>query len=274
MKVKNILASVLILASVSSCKSYLSVPYFQDLKDTSNLPAINIPNNTLTVRAGDRLNLVVTSPLSPELASRFNLPLQSQRIGAQSTTGYNTSSYATMPYLVDSKGNIDLPVVGKIRVEGMTREEIEISVKKLLVDQRLLNDAVVTCEILNHYVNIIGDVKSPGRIHIEKDNISILEAISMCGDLNITAERNNVMIIRNVNGQQKVYHIDLTSSEDVYTSEAYYLQPDDIVYVNPNETKQRTSMPAGNSWQTPTLYISITSILMSLTTLIVSLARR
>lgn len=272
MKLKSILASAAVVVCFASCKSYLTVPYFQDLQDASNLPALNIPSNTLTIRPGDKLNIVVSSSLSPEMATSFNLPLQSQRIGAAGA--YSSSSYSTMPYLVDTKGNIDFPIIGKVRVEGLTREKIEDTIKGILVNQHLLNDAVVTCEVLNHYVNVIGDVKNPGRIHIEKDNMTIIEALTMCGDLNITGERQSVMVIRNENGKQKVINIDLTSAEDVYKSEAYYLQPDDLVYVNPNETKQRTSMPAGNSWQTPTLYFSLTSIMMSLTTLIVSLVRK
>lgn len=272
MKIKSILASVVILASMASCKSYMSVPYFQDLKDANNLPALNTSKDIIRIQTGDKLNIVVSSALSPEMATGFNLPLQSQRIGAVGS-GYS-NSYSTMPYLVDTKGNIDFPIVGKIRVAGMTREEIEETVKNILVSQHLLNDAVVTCEVLNHYVNVLGDVKTPGRIHIEKDNLTIIEALSMCGDLNITGERQPIVVIRNEGGQQKVYHIDLTSAEDVYKSEAYYLKPDDLVYVNPNETKQRTSMPAGNSWQTPSVYFSLTSIALSLTTLIVSLSRK
>lgn len=271
MRLKTLFASAALLVCMSSCKSYLTVPYFQDLQDAENLPVLNIPTSTLTVRAGDKLNVVVSSALSPEMAASFNLPLQSNRIGSIGSAG---SSYSTMPYLIDSKGDINFPVLGKIRVEGLTREQIETTVRDLLVSKRLLNDAVVTCEVLNHYVNILGDVKTPGRIHIEKDNLTLIEALSMCGDLNITGERQPIIVIRNEGGKQKVYHVDLTSAEDLYKSEAYYLHPDDLVYVNPNETKQRTSMPAGNSWQTPTLYFSLTSIMMSLTTLIVSLTKR
>lgn len=272
MKIKTILASVAILACVSSCKSYMSVPYFQDLNDAANLPVLNASMNVIKIQTGDKLNIVVSSALSPEMAASFNLPLQSNRIGSSSTT--NTSSYSTMPYLVDSNGDIDVPIIGKVRVAGMTRENIESTIKGILVGQHLLNDAVVTCEVLNHYVNVLGDVKSPGRIRIEKDNLTILEALAMCGDLNITGERQPIMVIRNQDGKQKIFHIDLTSAEDVYNSEAFNLLPDDVLYVNPNETKQRTSMPAGNSWQTPTLYFSLTSIMMSLTTLIVSLVRK
>lgn len=274
MKLRNIFAAAaLTLACFTSCKSYLGVPYFQDLSDPSQLPVINMGQNTLKVRPGDHLNIVVSSALTPEMAMRFNLPIQSNRIGATTSTGA-AGNNSTMPYVVDSKGNIDFPVKGKIRVAGLTREEIEVAVKKVLTEERLLNDAVVTCEVLDHYINVLGDVRTPGRIQINKDNLTIIEALSMCGDLNITGERQNVMVIRNENGKQRVFHIDLSSAENVYTSEAYYLQPDDLLYVNPNEMKQRTSTPAGNSWQTPSLYFSLTSIMLSVTTLIVQLTKK
>lgn len=273
MKYKNILAAVAVTAALASCKSYVTIPYFQDLDNEGHLPVLKVGTDVLKVREGDKLNIVVSSSLSPEIASSLNLPLQSQRLGAMSSYNGNNSQ-STMPYLIDSKGDIDFPVVGKIRVAGLTREEIEVTIKNILVSQQLLNDAVVTCEVLNHYVNILGDVKTPGRYQIDKDNLTIIEALSKCGDLNITGERQTVKVIRKVGDEQKVYILDLSSAENVYSSEAYYLKPDDLVYVNPNETKQRTSMPAGNSWQTPSIYFSLTSILLSVTTLIVSLTKK
>lgn len=273
MKIRPIIAVFAIACCLFSCQSYNNVPYFQDLQDLSALPVLTTAHSVQRVDKGDKLNIVVSSGMTPDIALKYNLPLQSTRIGAVSTAAsYNSNS--TMPYQVDSNGDIDVPILGKVRVSGMTREEVEVCIKKLLVDQKLLNDAVVTCEILNHYVNVLGDVRNPGRILIEKDNLTIIQAISICGDLNITGERQNVMVIRNVNGEQKVYHVDFTCAESVYKSEAYYLQPDDVVYVNPNVMKQRTSTAMGNSWQTPSLYFSLVSVLLSMTTLIVSLVRR
>ena len=178
-----------------------------------------------------------------------------------------------MPYLIDSNGNIDFPVVGKIHVAGSTREEVETIIKNILVEQKLLNDAVVTCQVMNQYINVIGDVKTPGRIQIDKDNLTIVEALAKCGDLNITGERHNVTVIRRVGDQQKVYHVDLTSAQNVFGSPVYYLLPNDIVYVNPNKTKQRTSTPNGNTWQNPLIYISTCSMLMSIATTIVALTK-
>lgn len=269
MKFKSLLAFAALILCLASCKSYMTVPYFQDLSDANNLPSLTVQNSVLRLSPADKINIVVSSALTPEIASSFNLPLQSQRIGAASSL--TNSSQSTMPYLIDSQGNIDFPVIGKIRVAGMTREEVETTIKKILVDNKLLNDAVVTCEVLNQYINVLGDVKNPGRIQIEKDNLTILEAIAKCGDLNITAERNNIMVLRQEGNQQKVYRIDLSNAQNVYSSPVYYLYPNDVVYVNPNVTKQRTSMPIGNSWQTPTLYLSLASFALSMAVMAKSL---
>lgn len=272
MKFKNLFVAAVVVVGLASCKSYQTVPYFQDLQDLSNLPSLKVSSDVIRLSPADKLNIVVSSALSPEIAMSFNLPLQSQRIGAVGSA--SGSSYSTMPYLIDSKGDIDFPVVGKIRVAGMTREEVEVAIKDILVKNKLLNDAVVTCEVLNQYVNVLGDVRTPGRIQIEKDNLTIIEVLAKCGDLNVTGERNNVMVIRQEGNQQKVYQIDLNSAENVYASPVYYLKPNDLIYVNPNLTKQRTSMPVGNSWQTPAVYFSLTSIALSVTTLIVSLTKK
>lgn len=272
MKFYNAFAAALIVAGMTSCKSYLEVPYFQDVRDPMVTNVIKSQHSTLTLRPADKLNIVVSSALSPELATIYNLPLQSNRIGATSVSSGN--SYSTMPYLIDSNGDIDFPGVGKVRVAGMTREDVEKTIKDILVKNHLLNDAVVTCEVLNHYVNVLGDVKAPGRIQIDKDELTIIEALAKCGDMNVTGERKNVTVVREVDGVQRVYNLDFTSAKDVYSSEAYLLRPDDLVYVNPNITKQRTSMAVGNSWQTPSVYFSLTSIALSVTTLIVSLTKK
>ena len=273
MRIFKFIAAVALVVTMASCASYKTVPYFQDLNSESNLPTLNATDYTLRLAPADMINIVVSSALSPEIATSFNLPLQSNRIDAPSTPASTQSTQSTMPYLIDSNGDIDFPVVGKIRVAGRTREEVEIIIKNILVSEKLLNDAVVTCQVMNQYINVIGDVKTPGRIAIDKDNLTIVEALAKCGDLNITGERHNITVIRRVGSQQKVYHVDLTSAQNVFSSPVYYLLPNDIVYVNPNKTKQRTSTPNGNSWQNPLIYFSTLSLVASLATTVVALVK-
>lgn len=255
---------------ISACGSYQKVPYFQDLEQSPEMTLLNTSHRVLRIQSGDKLNIAVSSALTPEQALQFNLPLQATSVGSASRWATQTS----MPYYVDTKGNIDFPVVGKVRVLGLTREQVAEDIKKILIDRKLLNDAVVTVEVLNHYVNVLGEVARPGRITIDKDNITLLEAISQCGDLTITGERENVLVLRQEEGGQKAYRVDLTQASNVYASPVYQLQPGDVIYVKPNLTKQRESTPWRNSWQNPSIYLSMTSVLVSVAVLITNIVKK
>lgn len=274
MKLKSLFVLSLSVLLLGSCKSYEKVPYFQDLRDETRVSGLTINNELLRLQPGDKLNIAVSSATTPELAAQYNLPIQAVRVGAVSVTSGNSQS--SMPFYVDSKGNIDFPLIGKIRVAGMTREEVEATIKKILVndDRVKLADAVVTVEVLNQYVNVIGEVARPGRVTIDKDRITILEALSQCGDLTIFGERQNVLVLRTENGVQKAYRVDLSNAQSVYRSPVYQLQQNDVVYVQPNITKQRQSTPWSNSWQNPSIYLSMTSVMVSVAVLISNLVKK
>lgn len=274
MKLKSLFVLSLSVLLLGSCKSYEKVPYFQDLRDGTKVSGLTINNELLRLQPGDKLNIAVSSATTPELAAQYNLPIQAVRVGAVSVT--SGSSQSSMPFYVDSKGNIDFPLIGKIRVAGMTREEVEATIKKILVndDRVKLADAVVTVEVLNQYVNVIGEVARPGRVTIDKDRITILEALSQCGDLTIFGERQNVLVLRTENGVQKAYRVDLSNAQSVYRSPVYQLQQNDVVYVQPNITKQRQSTPWSNSWQNPSIYLSMTSVMVSVAVLISNLVKK
>ncbi len=270
MKQKYLLALSFSLFLLTACDSYKKVPYFQDLQYASEIPVQAIDKSVLRLQPGDKLNIAVSSALTPEQAAQFNLPLQSTYVGASS----RNTSQTSMPFYIDAKGDIDFPVVGKVRASGYTREELAAQLKQILVNQRLLNDAVVTVEVLNHYINVMGEVARPGRINIDKDHLTILEAISQCGDLTILGERENVLVLRKENGVQKAYRVDLTNAQAVYNSPVYQLRQDDVVYVTPNVTRQRQSTPWSNSWQNPSIYLSMTSVLVSVAVLITNIVKK
>lgn len=274
MKLKSLFVLGFSVLLLGACKSYEKVPYFQDLREGTEVPGLTISNELLRLQSGDKLNIAVSSATTPELAAQYNLPIQAVRVGAVSVA--SGSSQSSMPFYVDSKGNIDFPLIGKIRVAGMTREEVEESIKKILVndDRVKLADAVVTVEVLNQYINVIGEVAHPGRVTIDKDQITILEAISQCGDLTILGERQNVLVLRTENGVQKAYRVDLSNAQNVYSSPVYLLQQNDVVYVQPNITKQRQSTPWSNSWQNPSIYLSMTSVMVSVAVLISNIVKK
>lgn len=271
MKIKSFYILALSLFLIASCKSYQKVPYFQDLpQDTQN---VTLPSNhqPLRMQPGDKLNIIVSSSRSAsDIAASYNLPLQASRVGAMGDANYSQS---TMPYYVDAKGNIDFPEIGKIRVQGMTREEIGEHIKKILLERNLLKIAVVTVEVLNHYVNVLGEVNRPGRVNIDKDRLTLLEALSQSGDLTIKGERQNVLVLRQEGDKQKAYRVDLSNAQQLMSSPVYELQQNDVVYVQPNTTRQRESMPWSNSWQNPSIYLSMTSVLVSVAVLVTNLIK-
>lgn len=270
MKFKSVFAACLLAVSFTACTSYKDVPYFQDLANPANSVTLKSQHEVLRIEPGDKLQILVVSALTPELAEGFNLYSSSTRY---MSTSYSNNNSKVLAYHVDTNGDIDFPVLGKIRVKGMTREEVAVTIKNLLQTNKLLDEVVVNCEILNHYVNVIGDAKNVGRIPITEDHMTVIELLAQCGDLPVTGERKNVMVIREENGEYKPHFLDLTSAEQVYNSEVFYLKPDDVVYVNPNKTKQRGSMASGNFWATPSTYIGLFGTLMSLTSVIVAITK-
>ena len=189
----------------------------------------------------------------------------SQQIGMEGSSGSNRG---VSGYTVDSKGNIDFPVLGEIHIAGMTREEVAAYIKKELQSHDLIKDPVVTVEYMNLSVAVMGEVNNPGRFSIDKDNLTILDALSQAGDLTIYGKREKVLVLRKEEGKQRVYGVNLCSAEHLYTSPAYYLQQNDVVYVEPNATKARQSTVNGNNVRSTSFWISLASLLTSIAVLI------
>ena len=270
---KNALAFFVAVMAMSfcSCNSSKDVLYFQDLKagESVAMAAIPVP---VTVRPDDKISIVVNSR-DPQLMALFNLPRvnkQMSTVGQASSTNVSNGQ-DVMGYTVDSHGEIDFPVLGKIKVEGKTREEIGAYIKNELITKNLVKDPVVTVEFMNLCVSVLGEVNSPGRYGIDRDKTTIIDALSMAGDLTINGNRNNVTVLRQDGDVQRVYAIDLTSGRDIYSSPAYYLQQNDVIYVEPNEMRARQSTVNGNTIRSASFWISITSLVMSIVVLATNL---
>lgn len=192
------------------------------------------------------------------MAFRYNL-----------STGTNTSSTQNadnMRYTIDENGNVDLLGIGRIKVGGLTRSEAAAKIQSVFRNG-VLNDAVVTVAAYNQFVTVLGDVARPGRLEIARDNITIFEAIGMAGDLNITGRRDAIKVIRQEGNECKTYFIDLRS-KNVFNSPVYNLQQNDIVYVEPNRVKMGSSTNNDNSIRNISTWLSITSVLTSISILI------
>lgn len=246
------------LLTATSCGTPKDVAYFQDLNNNPDT-VITLQNKVITVKPTDKIYIGVKSK-DPMITQLFNLT------GGTGNTSSTDIAKSAFYYTVDSKGNIDFPVLGTIHVAGLTREQIAEKVKKSLLEASLVKDPTVTVGFSNLYYSVMGEVAHPGRFSMDEEKVTILDAISNAGDLTITGTRNDVMVLRQENGHQKVYKIDLCSGKDVFNSPAYYLQQNDVVYVTPNDTKKRSSTLNGNTVQSTGFWMSISSLIVTILT--------
>lgn len=251
-----------------SCSAPSHVTYFQDLRPGESEQKV-IAATEIKVRPGDKLSIIVNSR-DPQLTQLFNLPYVGQQIGQGAVTANNTtnSSQGVSGYTVDEEGMIDFPVLGKIEIAGKNREEIAAFIKGELLAKNLVKDPVVTVEYMNLCISVLGEVTKPGRYSIDRDKVTVLDAISMAGDLTIYGKREKVLVLREEEGVQHVYGINLCSAEHLYTSPVYYLRQNDVVYVEPNNVRARQATVNGNNVRSTSFWISLASLLTTVAVLV------
>lgn len=258
-----IVICIIIVSSVS-CSTVNRISYLQDV---DSLSVIKVANpNEIRIKKDDKVSIIVNSK-DVELSNLFNLPIVSNQIGGAQ---YQGLSRGLSGYTVDSNGEIDFPVLGKLKIEGMKREQVAKYIKDKLISYNYVKDPVVTVEYMNLTISVLGEVNRPGKYNIEKDKITVFDALSMAGDLTIHGKRDNVYVMRNIDGQQYIHKLDLRNALNVYTSEVYYLQQDDVVYVEPSKVRARQSTVNGNNVRSASFWISITSLLATLSTFFIS----
>ena len=251
---------------LTACQSYKKVPYFQNVEVVNEAEqqeklydAKIMPKDLLTI---------VVSCTNPELAIPFNLTVASNAGIAVSTSSYVTTQPVLQPYLVDNEGNINFPVLGELKLGGLTKREAE----QLIIDKLkpyMKETPIVTVRMVNYKISVIGEVMRPGTFTISNEKVNLLEALAMAGDMTVYGLRDNVKLIReDANGIQQIVTLDLNKAETIL-SPYYWLQQNDIVYVTPNKAKARNS-DVGNS---TSLWFSATSILVSIVSLLVNILK-
>lgn len=266
------LLSVFLLGLLcAACSASKRIAYFQDLKPAESIMEVAYPAE-IRIQSGDQLSILVKSR-DPQLTDLFNLPILSTQIGQSSrysngVTSSSGSSRGVSGYTVDKQGMIDFPVLGQLAVAGKTREEIASYIKTELIGRNLVKDPVVTVEYMNLCISVLGEVARPGRYAIDRDELSVLDAISVAGDLTIYGKRENVKILREENGKRLVYGIDLTNANQLYSSPVFNLRQNDVVYVEPNDVRARQSTVNGNNVRSTSFWISLSSLFTSVAVLI------
>lgn len=259
MKKLSYFFAITAIVIMSACSTPKDIAYFQD-RQPGISEKVEIKNSVpFKLQPGDRISIYVKSR-NEELTKQFNISSQDY----QNQSRGNENTYG---YLIDDNGEIDFPVLGKVKVAGMNREEVTDYFTNQLRETKLVADAVVKVEYTGLYVTVLGEGGGK-RINITKDKMTFFELLGQIGDLDINALRTNILVTREENGVRSQYEIDLTEAKNVYNSPAYYVHQNDIVYIEPNDKTKRSSTVNGNLFQTWGFWTGITGLFMSVYSLI------
>lgn len=253
---------------ISSCSTPKDVAYFQGIQNAEVFTVAAANEKAIKVEPFDKLSIIVSSQ-NPALAQMFNLPVysnsyvnKSSTIGGADYRNYNVGyNEGIAGFTVSAEGTIDYPLLGVIKVEGMTRNELAAFIKGEIMGKGLIKDPIVTVEFLNVGVSVLGEVTRPGRYDLNTDLITIVEALSLAGDLTIQGKRENVTVIRKEGDKVHTYLVDLTNTNDMLNSPAYYLKQGDAVYVEPNNIRKRQTTNNGNNIMNVSFWLSVASLL-------------
>ena len=260
----SLLLLTLAALTFTGCRSVKNVAYLQ------NSDSINLDNSRFLYDARimpkDQLTISVNTS-NPEASAPFNLLLQSEYQQGRSVSGGGGS---LMPYLVDNEGYINYPIIGRLHVEGLTKSECEkLIAAKIRPYMAETENPIVTVRMSSYSVSVLGEVNSPGSFQVGREKITILEALAQAGDLTIYGVRDNVKLIReDATGKKEIHTLNLNDA-NIVKSPYYYLQQNDVVYVEPNKVKAQNSKIGSAT----SLWLSATGILISVASLLVNILR-
>ena len=248
--------TLICLLVLGACASRKDIIYLQDLKDVDN-SSISVQVDSVyftppAFKPDDRITINVSS-INPEAARPFNLYIAAFNTGGLTSVGQQQQQ----SYLVDKEGFISFPQLGELKVLGLTRVQLQKDLEKRL--KPFLPDVKVNVQLVNFRISILGEVSRPGEYIIDRDKISILQAIGLAGDLTIHGKRNDIKLIRENNGKLTYYNIDLRS-KDIVNAPSFYLQQNDVLYIEPNKPQVNASA----SSPTASYIISATGLLITI----------
>ena len=265
-QIRLLFALLVISMMMTGCGSTKNVAYFQN-SDSVSLAKSQVLYDA-RIMPKDVLSITVNTT-NPEAAAPFNLTIATTQ--SVSLRISSTSTAVLQSYIVDNQGDINFPLVGRIHLGGLTKNEAE----QLIYDhiKPYMNESenpIVTVRMINYKISVIGEVNRPGMFTVGNEKISILEALAQAGDLTIYGVRDRVKLIREESNGRKEIHVLNLNDANIINSPYYYLQQNDIVYVEPNKVKSQNSSVG----QMTTLWFSATSILISLTSLLYNILKK
>lgn len=246
--------------AMSSCTSYkTSLPYFEDIRDSISGEFIQ-GDYGIKIIPDDELLITVTS-MVPEATAMYNLTLANPAMRDEIV---RITQPQQQTYIVDANGDIQFPVLGKLHVAGLSTQELTKELETRI--SKDVENPIVRVQLVNFRINVLGEVKKPGAISVKKERYSILDALADAGDLTEYGERSNVLLIRELDGKRVYQRLNLNNSE-VLASPCFYLQQNDVVYVEPNEIRRENAKyNQNNSYK-----ISVVSTIVSACSVIASL---
>lgn len=229
---KKFIPLLILFLLVISCKTKDDVVYFNGIDSKDNI--IGIDSYSPTYHIDDEL-IIIVSAIDSEAARPFNLMAVSY---SEDVRYASVGRERLQSYIIDPEGNIDFPVLGKVKIAGLNREQAtDLFVNKL---KDYIKEPIVNIRTLNYKITVLGEVARPGTYTATNERITLIEALGMAGDLTIYGERENVLVIQDYDGKKTFTRVNL-KSKDLFDSPAYYLSQNDVVYVEPNKTQARAS---------------------------------
>lgn len=264
MKLMKKLVFLLILITLAGCSSYKNVPYFKDMEVTGVATSQADQLYDARIMPKDLLSITVSST-DPETAAPYNQTVPT------TFTVQNRSTYSqpmVQSYLVDNQGDIDFPVLGKLHLGGMTKSQAEAYIVDKLKSS-FKETPIVTVRMINYKISVLGEVARPSTFTIVNEKVNIFEALALAGDMTVYGRRDNVKLLReDARGRKDIVTLDLNKS-DIINSPYFYLQQNDVVYVEPNKAKAKSS----GIGQDTSLWISATSILVSIASIVINIIK-
>ena len=260
MKAQSYIISLCVTALMTACSTPKNFNYMQDL--TNGQEIISLKDGTIRLQPKDQIMVLVKSK-DPVMSSLFNKGITTNMKAGQTEGNVYTTGYTLAP-----DGTIDFPVLGKIGLKGLSRYEAEQTIQSRLREEQL-KDANVTVEFMNLNYTVTGEVGRPGVYPIQKDALTLFEALGQAGDINVYGKRDSVMVVRDLGGTRKAYILSLNSAKDLLSSEAYYIQQNDVIYVKANNTRARQSLAAGNETRSMSFWMSLASFLTTIAILVI-----
>ncbi|MBR0047597.1 MAG: polysaccharide biosynthesis/export family protein [Bacteroidaceae bacterium] len=266
MKKSLFLFVLAVLLTMASCTSYKNVPYLQNSENVDLSPATMLYDAKIMPK--DQLVISVNYPVDPEAVKMFNLTMQADNTVNATATRFSSQTQL-QNYLVDNEGYINYPILGRLKVLGLTKTELETLIASKIQGAYTKDFPLVHVQMSNYKVSVLGEVARPGQYTATTGKVNIFEALAMAGDLTIWGQRDCVKIIReSAQGEKKIVALNLNDA-NIINSPYYQLQQNDIVYVTPNKAKSKNS---GIGSET-SLWFTSTSILVSLASLLYNILR-